>query len=415
MLAWLGVLVLTVASAERPGGEQSAQATTQQPQLVVRQAAGQVVWHAWRPDARVVYATRDPNAVWVADGPSSRRLSAFKPNRCPPSLSADGKVVAFSLGTGVGLFDLGRGKLARVKAGGEVLSLAWRAVPSELAYSVGNTIHLVGPSGSGRRLLRRVHGYCNEAQEVRGWRPCRAIDTLRWSANGRCLGYLSWVRIEPDWLAPRFALLDVNRNAILHYEDGYRAGDEVFAISPDGQHWTMGGNWGDVDSKVMIDGQFVDYSGSASSWPRVSWSPDGQLVAWEVWWVVPGELRNELRIYETPARGAPARVPDAFPEFEWSPDGKAFVYHRRQFQPETRRLVTSELRLVWVADLLQVRPDSFGSRRPPVRRLSWNSIKHAVLVPWFQGTDLSWSPGGKRLSWVKGRSIWSIPVPQPPH
>jgi dipeptidyl aminopeptidase/acylaminoacyl peptidase len=399
------------------------------------------MWHAWRPDGSIVYATGNPNTIWVTEESGSRRLSDFDRSKCLPALSTDGRTVAFSTGRSVGLVDVDSGKLTKVPAGGEPLSLAWRPKPIELAYSVGNAIHLVTHDGNNQRLLRHVRGYRAQFEDPFDgpveWQPCRRVENLRWSADGRVLAYLAWPR-------PRLVLLDVGSNRLLTYVDGPIA----FAISPDGRHSATYTDDLGCDPAAEIDGHLVGGGGTPHSWGNVAWSPDGRFVAWELSEVDMGHdspnppTYRSLILYNTTAAKSLGRMQDDFPEFEWSPDGRAFVYVQHTVEGEEEsetkpRFVSGELTLVKVSDVLRIKPISrvdhplaywemcvenylhvehnvgLSGSRFPYWNVSTQSIRRTVLVPRFRSTDLAWSSDGKRVSWISGRQILAVSVPPP--
>jgi len=386
------------------------------PRAVVREAAGPVIWHAWRRNGSVVFATRSPDAVWVAGDGTPRRISQFAPTYCLPALSSGDGVVAFSLGSAVGFFDLDTEAFMRVETAGPALSLAWRPGYRQLAYTVGNAIYVLAADASEHRLLRRVTRFRSDWWER--WAPCLRVDGLRWSGNGRAVGYVAWAAFEEEkdrwFLSPRVVLLDVGSQRVVESMDGYCKGDDVFAISPDGGHHTIGGDWGDDNPSVLIDRQRVADTGICGGWPHTCWSPDGSVVVWECWThVSPQGYRRSLHSFEGVPGTRPNPAPDGWPEFEWSPDGQAFVYHYREYKETAEpELAVSEVRLVRASDVTKCRAVRADGGRSWVRTwlFEWDSVPYYVLAREFKGADLAWSPDGKTVSWAEGRQIWAVTV-----
>lgn len=156
-------------------------------------------WPMWSGDARSIYFVSDRDGIenlWqqpVAGG-TAARLTSFSSGRVLwPSISVDGRTIAFERDFGIWRFDAGTGRAA-------IVPITLRGSPSVTGSEhrmFNKDIRQIAVSPDGRKVAFEVHGELFATSSKDGGAAVRITDTpateqqIAWSADSRHIAYAS--------------------------------------------------------------------------------------------------------------------------------------------------------------------------------------------------------------------------------
>lgn len=261
--------------------------TPQSEQLVGRGA--KQLWPMWSPDGKSLYFVSDRDGaqnLWVRAGASApKAITRFKDGRVLwPTISYDGKVIAFERDFGVWSFDVARGQAREVP----ITLHGASASPTPEHLSLTSNFQDLVLSPDGKKVAFTARGDVFAASAADGGDAARVTSTpavegqLTWAPDSRRLAYAA------------------NRNGAWH----------IFSY-----------DFGTREEVALTSGPLSD------AFPQ--FSPDGKLVAFV-------RDARELRVVDVLtkqdrplAQGYFDRVPLFFPwvkPLAWSPDGRWIAY-----------------------------------------------------------------------------------------
>ncbi|MDQ3070577.1 MAG: S41 family peptidase [Acidobacteriota bacterium] len=306
---------------------------------------GKNSWPMWSADGRTLYFMSDRDGaenLWsrpAQPGGTERKLTSFKGGRLLwPSISLDGRRIAFEREFGIWTIDLG--------AAGETAAGAARAVdiarrgaiaaPDVERLRSTSQFSDLALSADGRKVAFVSRGEIFAAASRDGGDAARVTTTAAiesspvWSPDSRKLAYVSTRDGEP-----RIYLYDFATSSERALTAG--GGDGGPAFSPDGRKLAFVRNWRelrviDVDGKgsaqemKLAEGLFGD--------PLVTrapvWSPDGRWLA-----LLATGTKSFANVQLVPAAGGPPRpvsyVSNVFANtVQWGRDGTYLLFDTRQ-------------------------------------------------------------------------------------
>ena len=257
---------------------------------------------AWTPDNKIVYAsnTSGKSDLWKIsmDGGSSQQLTLESGNSTFPSVSADGKQIAFNAyrsGAGVGIW-LMNGDGSGLK------QLTFGQLDLDPHFSTTGQEVIFSSIKSGKRTLWKV--------PVAGGEPVQLLNVLS-----------EYPQVSPDgkWLA-------------CSYRNETTGAPARYVVLP-----VSGGT------------PVIAFDIPTSPWRWVRWSPDSTALTYPV---IANEVAN---IYSQPIKGgAPKQLTDfkanTIFAFDWSPDGNWLALARGL---ETREIVLISNFKQWTVDSRQ--------------------------------------------------------------
>ncbi|NWF84507.1 MAG: PD40 domain-containing protein [Bryobacteraceae bacterium] len=238
-----------------------------------------------------------------------------------PSISWDGKTIAYEYNHGLWLLDTASGKSrevpVKISADPAANPIEWRSIPS-----AAESFHL---SPSGRRIAIVAHGEIFTVAADRG-EPQRVTKSYRrdtnpmWSPSGKWIAYLSdesgreeiWLADELGKTRKKLTDADTEKRAMTWAPDS----KSILFSSSDNKLWRV-----DVETAQLTEVA----SGEAGAPSDPQFSPDGQ-------WISFTRLDRDMRphVYIKPASAPPGKderrigTDDLFSatSSRWSPDGK---------------------------------------------------------------------------------------------
>jgi len=398
----------------------------------VTDGVGKELWPMWGADGRTLYYVSDRDGaenVWVREpGAEPRALTRFRDGRVLwPSISRDGRTIAFERGFSIWTLDVSSGEVREVPirlrgapAGDAVERLRLTSGFSHLALS---------PDGKKLAFVARGEVFAVGAED--GGDAVRVTSTPAeesqpvWAPDSRRLAYVSARNGVPRLYLYDFATGEERR--LTSAEEA----DHSPTFSPDGRSlaFIRGGRELRV-LDVESGGERVVATGLFGLPPilvsrPIAWSPDGQWLAY----LTAGE-RMFTNAYVVPAAGGEARpvswLPNVFGgSLVWTPDGEQLLFTTRQrteqasvarvslvprtprfredrfrdlFQQETPR-ATSPASERDARAASQGREARTASSMPRPARIEWDGLRRRIeLLP--IGLDVSeheLSPDGRTL------------------
>ena len=303
-------------------------------------------WPMWTPDGRTLYYVSDKagpqNIVRRAIGGEPTPVTRFTNGRVLwPTISTDGKMIAFERDFGIWTLDTGTGEAKPV-------SITLRGAPAGPAIermTLTNGFEEMELSPDGKKVAFVVHGEVFAASSRDGGTATRVTSTaarerqVRWSPDSRRLVYVS----DRDGSQGLY-LYDFGSSQETRLTQA-AAGDVTPIVSPDGKSvaFQRGGTELrviDLDTKrdrLITRGTFSRAPFTADG--AVAWSPDNRWLAY-----VDRAAKGFSNVYVSPAAGGERhQVTFLANEFggtiSWSPDGTYLIYDSGQ-RTEERQLAT---------------------------------------------------------------------------
>ncbi len=304
--------------------------------VAVTHGGAKDAWPMWSADGKTLYFMSDRSGaqnLWAQSvaGGEARAITSFKDDRVLwPTITADGRTIAFERGLGVWTADPSSGRAREV-------SIALRGAPSGPAvehHTYADHIDELALSPDGKKIAFVVHGELFTAPAKDGGDAIRLTSTpaneseIAWAPDSRRLVYVS----DRDGTNHLF-LYDVASGAEARLTSGAGRDDEP-RFSPDGKWIAFERGSRELrtidpttkDERLLATGAF-------DSPPMVDqrdfeWSPDSKYVAY---------LAAEPRLFENvyvaaagggtgPGRPVSFLANSAGGSLSWTPDGTGIVF-----------------------------------------------------------------------------------------
>jgi Tol biopolymer transport system component/C-terminal processing protease CtpA/Prc len=308
-------------------------------------------WPMWTPDGRTLYYVSDKdgpqNIVKRVLGAEATPVTRFTNGRVLwPTISTDGKTIAFERDFGIWTLDTGTGEAKQV-------SITLRGAPAGPAVerlTLTNGFEEMELSPDGKKIAFVAHGEVFASSSREGGTATRVTNTagrerqVRWAPDSRRLVYVS----DRDGSQGLY-LYDFGSNQETRLTQA-PDGDVTPVFSPDGKSvvFQRGGkelHVIDVDTKrdrMLTRGNFDRVPFTADG--AVAWSPDNKWLAF-----VDQAAKGFSNVYVIPAAGGERRqvtfLANVFGgTVAWGPDGTYLIYDSGQ-RTEERQLARIDLTL----------------------------------------------------------------------
>ncbi|NNF14791.1 MAG: PDZ domain-containing protein [Gemmatimonadetes bacterium] len=305
---------------------------------------GKNLWPMWGPEADRVYFMSDRSGaenLWSApvDGGRAERLTDFDDGRVLwPSMSADGRTVAFERDFDIWTHDIASGATRPLDVQ-LIGSVEGPTAESEVVDDGWSDI-TVSPDGEKWAFTRGGDVFASTmeggVEATRVTRTPAAEQNLVWAPDSRQILYTSWRTGTPRIYAYDF--VSETERAVTEGAGREQLGD----FSPGGERFFYA-RLVDEETELRVrdwpDGQdrrlAIDVAGTAT------WSPDGQ-------WIAYGAETDEFtNVMVVPAEGGEPRqvsflANSFFGSLDWSPTGDFLVYRSAQ-RTEPGRIVKVDL------------------------------------------------------------------------
>ena len=336
-------------------------------------------WPMWSPDGRTLYYVSDKdgpqNIVRRAAGGEASPVTRFTNGRVLwPTISTDGRVIAFERDFGVWTLDTGTGEAKRVA----ITLRGAPAGPSVERLTLTNGFEEMALSPDGKKVAFIAHGEVFAASARDGGTAARVTSTagrerqVAWAPDSRRLVYVSDRDGSQGLYLYDFASGQETRLTQAP------AGDVTPIFSPDGRSvvFERGGaelRVVDVDTKrdrlvTRADLDRVPFTSDGA----VAWSPDGRWLAF-----IDRAVKGFSNVYVIPSTGGDRHqvtfLGNVFGgTIAWSPDGTYLIYDSGQ-RTEERQLAridltlkTPQFREDQFRDLFRVETRNPAQPAPPV-------------------------------------------------
>ena len=292
------------------------------------------LWPMWAPDGKSLYYMSDRSGtenIWQANmSGDEKALTHFTNGRCLwPTVSADGKTIAFQRGFGIWTLDTASGKaqVVPITLGGAV------GGPGVEHKTFNGDYSELALSPDGKKLAFIVHGEVFAAAADKPGPAEQITHTvaaqfgLVWAPDSRRIVYAS----ERDG-ANHLFLYDFATGKEKRLTDS-AANDGEAQFSPDGKSIAFIRDAKDLEVLNLADGKVheiasgeLDLHHPLESTQPFAWSPDGRWIAFLVW-----GARMYRNVEVVPAAGGKARavsfLGNTFSDsLQWSPDGKTLYF-----------------------------------------------------------------------------------------
>ena len=308
-------------------------------------------WPMWTPDGRTLYYVSDKegpqNIVKRAIGGEAAPVTRFTNGRVLwPTISTDGKTIAFERDFGIWTLDTGTGEAKQVP----ITLRGAPAGPAVERLTLTNGFEEMELSPDGKKVAFVAHGEVFAASSRDGGTATRVTNTagrerqVRWAPDSRRLVYVS----DRDGSQGLY-LYDFGSGQETRLTQA-AAGDVTPIVSPDGKSvvFQRGGtelHVIDLDTKrdrMLTRGKFDRAPFTADG--AVAWSPDNRWLAF-----VDHAAKGFSNVYVIPAAGGERRqltfLANVFGgTVAWSPDGTYLIYDSGQ-RTEERQLARIDLTL----------------------------------------------------------------------
>jgi tricorn protease len=305
------------------------------------------LWPMWSPDGHSIYYVSDRNGIqniWVRtlDG-KARQITSFGKGRVLwPSISKDGRTIAFERDFGIWKLDTASGKAEQV----QITRRGAPATPAVEHLSLTNHFSSLALSPDGKKIAFITHGQIFAAaakEESAAFRVTHSDgmeSDLVWAPDSKQLVYVSDRAGTPHLYLYDFA---TNNETQLTHDI---LGDNAPRFSPDGKHIAFERGVRELRILDVTDKQEHTLA-PLKARPVLftpdhffAWSPDGRWIAF----LQAGD-KGFYEVYVVPSAGGKA-LPISFlanafgRSLNWSPDGTAlyFVTSQRTEQNQVARV-----------------------------------------------------------------------------
>ncbi len=385
----------------------------------VTEGGAKQMWPMWAADGRTLFYVSDRSGaqnIWRQEpGKPPAQVTRFADGRVLwPSISADGRRLAFERDFGVWLLDTSTGRASAVP----ISRRGVPAGPSVEHLALSNQFQELALSTDGRKVAFTVHGEVFAASARDGGDATRVTDTpaneseVVWAPDARRLVYVS----DRDGASRLFMFDFRTMTETALTRDA--ADDALPTFSPDGKLLAFERGQKelrvlDVESKaerVVASGLLGDRLGAGH---EIAWSPDGKWIAYlatgpkgfaSVWIVAAGggEPRQASWIANSSIGGV-----------TWSPDGTFLLFDTSQ-RTENPQLARVDL----TPRVPKFREDQFRdlfkdeTSRPPVQPASAPPAQAvpegAKPAPAADARDARKTPKAVEISWDQIRRRMSL-------
>ena len=306
-------------------------------------------WPMWAPDGRTLYYVSDRNGpqniVRRAIGGEPTAVTRFTSGRVLwPTISADGRTIAFERDFAIWTLDTGTGEAKPVP----ITLRGVPAGPSVERLTITSGLEEMALAPDGRKVAFIAHGEVFAVSSRDGGTATRVSNTasrerqVRWSPDSRRVVYVS----DRDGTQGLY-LYDFGTSQETRLTEA-AAGDVTPVFSPDGRSiaFQRGGRElrvVDVDAKrdrllARANLDRVPFTAEGS----VAWSPDGRWIAY-----IDQRAKNFSNVFLVPSAGGESRqvtfLANVFGgTISWGSDGTYLIYDSSQ-RTEDRQLARIDL------------------------------------------------------------------------
>ncbi|MDO8587753.1 MAG: hypothetical protein Q7T82_12010 [Armatimonadota bacterium] len=400
-----------------------------------QKVADGAAWYAWTEDGGIVYATR--TRILLLDPKSGEQRSIFSAYRIARVfLAPNRRRLAALVGRELFLLRLDGVVEDRIKLRNWLQDAAWSPDSSRIAYASANVVWLAKPGSPASVLTRQdtVRDAISSDSVIR--RPTLRIDGISWSASGRNLAYRAYYRND-DLISPNLVVVDTRNAGRKTVMEGYASDDGSYSWGSLEDWMIVAGTEGEPDTFLWLErawkpeGVQVECYGTSSTFLESDWQPRGgkwavHLLDFSRSAMSLAEPIDTISIFELDpsrpppgmagpkerarlaewkrkfARGRPTRVASAIPDFDWSPDGSAYVYVERVYT--YRQAEDAEKR--------HNRGQPYVARpQDVIAYLRLQSVNGAQRIVFGNGEHPSapqFSPDGRRLAYISGQGSLKI-------
>jgi Tol biopolymer transport system component/C-terminal processing protease CtpA/Prc len=301
-------------------------------------------WPMWTPDGKSLYFMSDRSGtqnIWtITPGAPARQVTRFSDGRVLwPTISADGRAIAFERDFEVWRLETANGQAAKVP----ITRRGAASTPEVEHVTLTNGFSDLALSPDGRKVVFTARGEVWAAAARDGGDAVRVTRTvaresqLEWTPDSRRVVYVS----ERDGV-PHLFLFDFTGNSETQLTKAAKA-DSAPRVSPDGKSLAFVRDGKELrvldlastQERLAASGQI---GAAFAGVPRraVAWSPDSR---WIAYLGLSGKaFRN---VYAVPAAGGEPRPVTALPNgnannISWSPDGTYVVFNTGQRTEESQ-------------------------------------------------------------------------------
>jgi tricorn protease len=323
---------LWLLDVSQNGGEQAKY------QQLTERGAKQL-WPMWSGDGKSLFYVSDRGGrqnIWTLPlGGAPKQMTRFTDGRVLwPTISTDGRTIAFERDFEVWTFDTSSGRASQVK-------IARRGLPAGAAMehlTLSNGFSDLALSPDGRKVAFAARGEIWAAASRDGGDASRVTRTLAreaqiaWLPDSRRIVYVS----ERDDVSHLF-MYDFTK-AVETQLTNAKIGDSAPRVAPDGKSVAFIRDGKELRVlEIESRTEKLLASGHLTRSPRgLAWSPDSRWVAYIG--LSGAAFRN---VYAVPATGGQSRAVTSIPNgsannISWSPDGTYIIYNTNQRTEESQ-------------------------------------------------------------------------------
>jgi Tol biopolymer transport system component/C-terminal processing protease CtpA/Prc len=291
------------------------------------------MWPMWMPDGKTIYFVSDRSGaqnIWaLIIGGASRQVTQFTDGRVLwPTISLDGRTIAFERDFEVWTLNTADGKAARVP----IAKRGVAAMPLTDHVTMTSDLQDLALSPDGRKVVFAARGeiWAGHARDggdaIRVTRTVARESQLDWTPDSRRIVYVS----ERSGVGQIF-MYDFTTNTETQLTSA-ALNDSAPVVAPDGKTLAYVRDGRELRAFDFASKQERSLAkGHLSRSPRaLAWSPDNRWLAYIA--VTDPSFRN---IFAVPAAGGDSRAVTAMPNgnannVSWSPDGTYIIFNTNQ-------------------------------------------------------------------------------------